>query len=261
VARKFLNGIDVANQKVVNLASPSSATDAATKSYVDSLVNGLSWHPAVDAATTANVGLSTALASGQTIDGVTLSTGQRVLVKNQSTASQNGIYVVPSTGAASLATDSVTGELTEQSTVRVESGSVNAGTQWTLSTANPITVGTTSQTWVSTSPLSYSAGNGLALSGTTFAVNNGAGIIADGSSTRIDASVVTTKYATTIGDGSSTSITVTHNLGTRDVVVAVYDASTYVEYEVDVTHATTSTVTLVFATAPASSSLRAVIHG
>jgi len=261
VARKFLNGIDAANQKIVNVASPSSSNDAVNKIYVDALVNGLSWHSAVDAATTANVTIATGLASGQVIDGVTLVTGQRVLVKNQSTPNQNGIYVVPSSGAASLATDSVTGELNEQSTVRVELGTVNAGSQWTLSTPNPITVGSTNQTWVSTSPLSYSAGNGLSLSGTTFAVNNGSGILADGTSTRIDTSVVTTKYSATIGDGSSTSITVTHNLGTRDVVVCVYDATTYVEYEVDVTHTTTSAVTLVFATAPASSSLRVVVHG
>lgn len=261
MARKFLNGIDASNQKIINLASPSASTDAVNKAYTDALVNGLSWHASADVATTTTVTIASGLAAGQIVDGVTLVAGQRVLVKNQSTASQNGIYVVPATGAATLATDSVTGELNQQATVRIELGTVNGGTQWTLSTPNPITVGTTSQTWVSTTPSTYSAGNGLSLAGTTFAVNNGSGILADGTSTRIDTSVVTTKYTATIGDGASTSITVTHNLGTRDVVVALYDVSTYVEYEVDVTHTSTNAVTLTFATAPAASSLRVVVHG
>ena len=70
------------------------------------------------------------------------------------------------------------------------------------------------------------------------------------------------KYAVDVGDGSSTSITVTHNLNTRDVQVAVYQAtSTYDEVECDVLHATVNTVTLGFATAPTSAQYRCVVSG
>jgi hypothetical protein len=69
------------------------------------------------------------------------------------------------------------------------------------------------------------------------------------------------KYAATIGDGSSTSITVTHSLGTRDVIVQIYDASTYVQYEADVTRTSTSAITLGFTTAPASNSINVVVIG
>lgn len=263
MSRKFFNGIDVQSQRIINVASPSTSTDAANKSYVDGLVNGLSWHPACDAATTANVTLSTGLASGQVIDGVTLATGQRVLVKNQTTGSQNGIYVVPASGAASLAADSTQGELTEQATVRIESGTVNAGLQWTLTTADPITVGTTSQTWVNSSGSTYTAGNGISITSGTIAAVATTGIVVNGSGIGIDSTVVVRKYATTVGDGTSTSIVVTHSLGTQDVHVLIYDFSgaPYAEDETDVQHTSSSQVTLVFATAPASSSLRVVVFG
>jgi len=89
----------------------------------------------------------------------------------------------------------------------------------------------------------------------------GAGILADGVSTRVDPTVVALKKAFDVGDGSSTTITVTHNLGTYDVVVGLYNKSTFEEVDTDITHATVNTVTLTFASAPASASFRCVIHG
>jgi hypothetical protein len=71
----------------------------------------------------------------------------------------------------------------------------------------------------------------------------------------------TKKYSVSIGDGSATSYTVTHNLATRDVQVVVYNNSTYDEVITDVTHATTNTLTIVFATAPASNAYRVVVLG
>ena len=69
------------------------------------------------------------------------------------------------------------------------------------------------------------------------------------------------KYAASVGDGTSTSITITHNLGTRDVQVTLYDASSYAEVMADVAHATTNTVTLTFSVAPTSNQYRVVVFG
>lgn len=250
------------NNRIVNLASPSSTTDAANKQYVDNLVNGLTWKQAVDVATTSAQTLSTAFAAGQTIDGITLVLGMRVLVKNQATGSENGIYLVPASGAPTRTADGSAGELSTNDTTRVNQGTVNADTAWTLTTTGTITVGTTSQTWVrSDSGTPYSAGNGLGLSSNTFSVNPGAGILADGTSTRIDPTVVVQKYAVDVGDGSSTSITVTHGLGTLNVITTLFNKSTGEVVDTDITNASTSTITLTFASAPASNAYHCVVHG
>lgn len=105
---------------------------------------------------------------------------------------------------------------------------------------------------------SGSGGFSNAVSGTDYApATSGSSLLKGNGSGGFSAA----KYTSAIGDGSSTSITVTHSLGTRDVVVAVYDASTYVEYECDVTRTSTSVVTLGFTTAPASNSLNVVVVG
>jgi len=88
-------------QTITGLGAPVNATDAATKSFVESTAQGLDVKDSVVASTTANITISTALNNGDTLDGVTLSTNDRVLVKNQSTASENGIYIVGASPARS----------------------------------------------------------------------------------------------------------------------------------------------------------------
>lgn len=216
----------------------------------------------MDAATTSAHTLATDFAAGSVIDGYTLVLGNRILIKNQANAAENGIYTVNSTGAPSRSADGATGELLTNTTTRVNNGSVNIDTAWTLTTTGTITVGTTPQTWVrSDSGTPYSAGNGLSLNSNTFAVNAGAGIIADGTSTRIDPTVVVRKYAIDIGDGTSTTITVTHSLGSMDVVTVLYNKSTGEVVDTDIVNATTNTVTLTFASAPGTAAYRAVVHG
>ncbi len=123
------------------------ATQKAVKTYVDGLVMGLSWKRAVRAATTANGTLATAFENGDTIDGVVLATGDRILIKNQSSAAENGIYVVAASGAPARATDADSGAELVNATVYVSEGTVNADTQWTCSTNATITVGSTSLTF------------------------------------------------------------------------------------------------------------------
>lgn len=115
----------------------------AVKTYVDGKVAGLSWKQAVRAATTAAGTLSTAFANGQTIDGVTLATGDRILIKNQSTAADNGLYVVAASGAPARSTDADAGSELVNATCYVSEGTANADTQWTCTTNAPITVGST----------------------------------------------------------------------------------------------------------------------
>lgn len=230
------------SQRITNVGTPTSAADAVTKSYVDGLVNGTDWKQSVRCATTANITLS----GLQTIDGVTVVAGDRVLVKNQTTGSANGIYVAAS-GAWSRAADADVGTLTSGAAVMVTEGTTLGDSQWRLTTDDPISVGTTSLAF--------------AQIGAATSYTQGTGIIISGNTVSIDPTVVVKKFAQDVGDGTSTAIAVTHGLSTLDVTVEVFDKSTGASVECDITHTSTSVITLGFAVAPASNAYRVVIHG
>lgn len=158
------------SNKLTNLAEPTDAQDAATKYYVDSVAQGLDVKASVRAATTAAVTLSSGLENGDTLDGVTLATGDRVLVKNQATASENGIYVVKASGAPDRALDANSdADITAGMFTFVEQGTVNGDTGWVLTTNGPITLGTTNLAFTQFSGTgTYSASNGVLLTGTNF---------------------------------------------------------------------------------------------
>lgn len=123
---------------------PTQPLHAVTKQYADALKQGLDVKDSVRAATTGNITLS----GTQTIDGVALAVGNRVLVKNQTTASQNGIYVVQS-GSWARATDADTSaKVTSGMFVFVEDGTVNGDNGFVLTTSDPITLGTTALAFV-----------------------------------------------------------------------------------------------------------------
>lgn len=165
--------IAVNSSKITGLADPTDPQDAATKAYVDASRSGLDVKASVRAATTANITLS----NTQTIDGVALSVGDRVLVKDQSTASQNGIYVVAS-GSWSRSTDAdEPAEVTPGFFFFVEEGTVNADSGWVMTADGTITIGTTAITFAQFSGAGQIvAGNGLAKSGNTLSVNTANGI-------------------------------------------------------------------------------------
>lgn len=119
------------------------STQQAVKSYVDAKVAGLSWKQAVRVATTAAGTLATSFEGGDTIDGVAIFNGDRILIKNQATASENGIYIVQASGAPTRATDADSGAELVNATVYVSEGTANADTQWTCTTNATITVGST----------------------------------------------------------------------------------------------------------------------
>jgi hypothetical protein len=234
--------VNMNSQKIVGLLAPTADTDAANKAYVDSVANGTDWKQSVRAATTANITLSGA----QTIDGVSLVAGERVLVKDQTTASGNGLYLVAS-GAwtRTVDADNIT-EINAGMAVMVTEGTVNADSQWRLTTNDPIVLGTTNLAFAQIGAgSSYTGGNGISVSGNTISV---------------DPAVTVRKYAETM-TGSSTSMVVTHGLNTLDVIVQVVEVSTGDTVECDVKRNSTSQVTLGFAVAPTASTLRVIVHG
>ena len=179
------------------------ANSLATKQYVDAIKTGLDVKDSVRVATTANITISTALNSGDQIDGVTLADGDRVLVKNQSTASQNGIYVVGSSPARSTDMDDDV-EVTGGTFVFVEEGTANADNGYVISTDGTITVGSTAFTWTQFSGAGQiTAGNGL-VKGTGASANT---INAVGTADKITVSADNITIATTyVGQTSITTL-------------------------------------------------------
>jgi hypothetical protein len=309
------NTVSANSQRIASVGAPTADTDAATKAYVDATKQGLNVKDPVRVASTANVAIANGLENGDAIDGVTLVTGDRVLLKNQSTATENGVYVVVASGAASRSTDmDVSSEAIGGAFVWVNEGTVNGDHQYVVTTNDPITLGSTSIVWTHFASASgISAGDGIAKTGSVMSVdldsNSGLTTSASGltiasdidgdgltltagvlSRDTIDLSTgavtgtlpigngggytststaktalgfLTRASATLTGDDTTAAFTVTHNLGTRDIDVTVYQsASPYAEVEVDIAHATTNTVTITFSTAPATGTdYRAVVIG
>ena len=147
-----INGGTITGATITGLATPVADSDAASKEYVDAASQGLFYLTNARVATTANVTLSGGAPS--TLDGVSLATNDRILVKNQSTTSQNGVYVVSTLGSGSngtwtRATDADAGdELVTGAYIFVSSGTVHGTSAWVMSTPGPIVVGTTPIVWV-----------------------------------------------------------------------------------------------------------------
>jgi hypothetical protein len=222
----------------------------ASKTYVDGLVQGLSVKDSVRAATAVAGTLATSFENGDTVGGVTLATGDRILIKNQADAGENGIYVVAASGAPARAADAdpVASELEKGSYVLVTDGTYAAtgwivttyssgATTWTqFSAANEYTAGTNIAI----------AGNAISFSGTLPIANGGTGATtAAGAKTELG---FTTKYAASNGalTASSGVVTwaVTHSLGTSDVTVQLRNLTSKALVEVDVVITDTNTVTL-----------------
>ena len=239
---KITNILDANGFKIQNLQDPVAAQDAVTKAYADALAQGYKWKEPVRAATTANIVLSGA----QTIDGVAVVAGDRVLVKAQTTASQNGIYVAAS-GAWVRATDFDAGSEVIGASCFTSEGASLGNTVWVMTTDGPITVGTTALTFVQTNAgTSYTAGSGISIAGNVIS---------------LDPAVAARKASAAIGDGTSTTLTFTHSLNTQDVVVSVYDAATRAGVLCDWVANGLNTVQLTFGVAPTTGQYRVTVVG
>lgn len=256
------SSVSMNSQKITNLSAPTADSDAATKKYVDDSIAGLSWKDEVRVATTAAGTLASSFANGQSVDGVTLVTGDRILIKDQSTGSQNGIYTVNASGAPTRALDANTAAEVQGSAVYVSAGTTNGGTRWVNNNTGSVTLDTTALTFVQFGGgNSYTAGNGLTLAGNDFNVGAGTGISVGTDAVSIDTSVVVRKYSALIGNNSNTSIAVTHNLGNQWVIAQVYEVATSAQVECDIIATDVNNTTFTFAVAPATNALRVVIQG
>jgi len=159
--------------------TPSDANDIASKSYVDSTINGLDVKQSVRVATTADITIASDLNVGDTIDGITLADGDRVLVKDQATGSENGVYVAGATPARAADFDADS-EVTAGAFFFVEEGTTNGDAGFVLTTDNDITVDTTSLAFSQFSGGGQiTAGDGMTKSGNTLNVVGGDGITAN----------------------------------------------------------------------------------
>ncbi len=186
-----MNGTFDFGSGTLTVATPSSGTQAANKAYVDGLINGLSWKESVKAASTANIsgtynngssGLGATITAGSNgacvQDGITCLLGDRVLIKNQSNAFENGLYEVSTAGNDSTAfvltrsEDADTPTKLVSAAVFIQQGSANADAKYVLSTDLPITIGTTNLNFVEFENAgSIQAGDGLAKSGNVLSVD------------------------------------------------------------------------------------------
>jgi len=260
---KVLNGLDLQNQKIISLADGSAPTDGVNKQQLDNATRGLIIKDAVRVASTVAI---TIASPGTTIDGVTMAVNDRVLEKDNGTASARGIYVwngaaVPMTRALDADTGT---ELRPGTSVNCTEGTVNADKQFVITSDVAIVIGTTAMTWTTLGGgTTYTASNGVLLTGANFTgvVAAAGGLIVGASGFAVDTAIISRKLSGVLGNGALTTIAVTHNLGTKDVGATLRQVADDAMVMSDWVATDVNNVTFTFAVAPATGALRWTIQG
>jgi len=264
--KKVLVDLDFNNvAKGINHPDPVSDTDVANKRYVDSVAQGLNVKGSVRVASDGgNVAIATAPAA---IDGITLSNGERVLLKDQSAPIENGIYVFNGVGVAmTRSTDFAAGDNARSVFLFVEEGTVNEDTGWVCtSDAGADVVGTDPLTFTQFSGAgSIIAGDALGKTGNTLFVKvDGTTIEIAGDQLQLVAGVSFTdhKSVATIGNGVASSFIINHGLNAQSVVVSIRDTGTNEHVIADVVCQDANNITVSFNDPPTSNQFEVTIIG
>ena len=261
--KQILTDLDFVNvSRITNLPNATTDQEPATLAQLKAQIEGLQWKDNVKVKTQANINLA---APGATVDGVSLSTNDRFLVAAQTDQTQNGIYIY--NGASTPATRAADASTMDELTNAVTSvdGGTEGGTSWRQSTVGGA-LGTANIVWVPfgvVTPQASETTAGKIEIATQAEVNTGTDderAITPAKLTNWDKAPK--RYQALVGDGSNTSYTLTHNLGTRDVMVTVQrNSGNYDEVMVEVRKTSVNQVTLIFSSAPAIDAFRAVVLG
>lgn len=261
--KKLTTGADLQSQKIANLADGTNPSDAVNLAQVQGFIRGLDWKNSVRAATTTAITLS----APQSVDGVAVIAGDRVLVKDQASTLTNGIYIV-NAAAWIRATDfDDSTEVTAAAAIPIESGTVNGDAVFILTTDGAVTIGTTALTFtrLGGAGVTYTAGTngGLILSGSAFsiALDTNSGLLLGVGGLKIDPAFTGLAKRYAVNASTTTTTTVTHNLGTLDVLVQVVIVATGEVVEADVTITGINTLTVTFAVAPTTGQYRIIVIG
>lgn len=261
MALQILTDLDFNNvAKITGLANGTAAQDAATISQLNSAIEGLSWKASARVTSAANINLAS---PGATIDGITMVTNDRVLVRSQSAGAENGVYIWNGASTAmTRSADCSTARELEQAVIAVEEGT-SAGASYRQTTVN-FTLESGAVAWTSFTAGAGAASetvSGIAEIATQAETDTGTDDVRFITPLKLSTySGRAKRYSVDFGDGAATSYTITHNLGTRDVHIAVRRNSGAYDYVlVDTAATTTNTATIVFATAPTSNAFRAIV--
>lgn len=263
MARKQLADLDFGGvTKITNLPAGVATGDAVNVGQLNSAVEGVSWKDSVRVSTISNINLA---APGASIDGIAMAAGDRVLVKEQTSAFDNGIYIWNGAAVAmTRALDASTFPELEQAITSVEEGT-NAGVTYRQTAVNG-TLGVTSVTWTTfgtVAPAASTTQAGITETATQAEVDAGTDPLRYVTPQTLAAYANRKlKYSANFGDGAATQYDITHNLNTKDVLVQIYRvASPYDQVEMEVEHLTVNAVRLRSTIAPTANEYRVVVLG
>jgi hypothetical protein len=250
------------NSKISGLPAAANLDEPVILSQLNNAINGLEWKDNCRAASTGNVNLAS---PGASLDAIALANGDRILLKNQTAAAQNGIYIWTASGVAlTRSSDAATFNDLESAITMIDEGTANAGTRWRMTSVNGV-IGTDAVNWVNDQtavPAASESSPGIAQIATQAITDAGTNDLMLVTPLKLANSPRSHRATSqTIGDGTAATFSITHSFGSFDVQVSVREATgarRTVMVETDTPDNNTARV--LFASAPAANSYRATVE-